>query len=95
MIIRLILAAGFLFLQFTYCFASPTDDRTLLCKEGISVIPYPQSVVLHGDYFVFRNPEIIHIDKAASDEELFAANELSLHLKSEWGLNCKIVTFIF
>ena len=92
MINRLVLAAGFLFLQFTYCFASPAYDRTLLCKEGISVIPYPQSVVLHGDDFVFRNPGIIRIDKAASDEDLFAANELSLQLKSQWGLDCKIVT---
>jgi hypothetical protein len=88
----LILPVVFLMFHFSHSNASPDYDKTLLWKQGIALIPSPQSVVLNGDDFIFRNLEIIHIDKTASDEDLFVANELSLQMKSQWGINCKIVT---
>jgi hexosaminidase len=92
MINRLFTAAVFLILQMIISFASGVNGKTLLFKEGLFVIPYPQSVVLQGNDYTFGKLVDIHIEKGLSDANLFAANELSLLLRSEFGLDCRIIS---
>lgn len=66
-------------------------EITQLAKFGIAIIPYPQSVVLTGDKFVFSEPVRIHIGNKASPEDQFAAAELCLQLKDQWGIECEII----
>ena len=65
-------------------------DETILWKSGISIIPYPQSVVLTGDDFVLSGVIQIHLDKGASAEDLFSANELGRQLKDQWGIQYSV-----
>ena len=69
---------------------STGKDETPLWDRGISIIPYPQSVVLQGDAFYFSDIVQIQIDKGASPEDLFEANELGRQLKDQYGINCQI-----
>lgn len=69
---------------------SSTSDETQLWKTGITIIPYPQYVVFQGDDFILSDIVQIHVDKGASPEDLFAANELSRQLKDQWRIECQI-----
>ena len=69
---------------------SSNDGETTLWKSGISIIPYPQSVVIQGDDFLLSGIVKIQIDKRASEEDVFTANELSRQLKDQWGINSEI-----
>jgi len=71
-------------------FARGSADNTDLWKNGIAVIPYPQSVVFKGDDFILSDHVLIHYDKSASDADLFAINELSRELNELFGIRCKI-----
>jgi hexosaminidase len=67
------------------------NDETILWKSGISIIPYPQSVVLRGNDFVLPEVIQIHLDKGAPAEDLFSANELGRQLKDQWGIQYKVI----
>jgi len=71
-------------------FADTLEEITGLHKIGISIIPYPQSVKLQGGDFTFGGESVISLDKGASPEDRFAADELTRRMKEEWGLNCRI-----
>lgn len=92
MINRFFAAAAFLNLQMILSFASGIDVKTLLFNEGISVIPYPQSVVLQGNDYIFRKLVDINVEKGLSGADLSAAEELRLLLKSEFGLDSRIIS---
>jgi hypothetical protein len=85
----ILLCFGILVLQGTRA-ESSVPDETLLWKSGISIIPYPKSVVLTEGEFVMSGVIQISLDKGASPEDLFSANELSNQLKEQWGIQCQI-----
>ncbi len=85
----LILITVLLSLSATLAYSIETGVSPLW-KERIAIIPYPQSVVIAGEDFVFPDEVQIHVDGNASPEDLFAADELCRQLKDQWGLNCRI-----
>ena len=64
--------------------------ETELWQNGISLIPYPQAVEMGGDDFIFEDQIDIQTDKGASQEDTFAAGDLSQRLKAEWNTECRI-----
>jgi hexosaminidase len=66
------------------------DGHSALWNSGITLIPYPHSVVLEGDDFVFDELTFIRTDKEASEEDIFAADELRQQLRDRWGINSQI-----
>jgi Glycosyl hydrolase family 20, domain 2 len=66
------------------------DEHSALWKAGITLIPYPHSVVLEGDDFVLDEKIFIRTDKRASQDEIFAAEELRQQLRDRWGINSQI-----
>lgn len=66
------------------------DGHSALWKAGITLIPYPHSVVLEGDDFVLDENIFIRTDKGASQDEIFAADELRQQLRDRWGINSQI-----
>lgn len=85
----LFLIIAFLLLPGTSGYSSKPDE-TLLRKSGISIIPYPQSVVFRGTDFILSGPVKIHLDKGASREDIFTANELIRQLRDQWRIICAI-----
>jgi hexosaminidase len=71
-------------------FASVREGETALKKEGYTVIPYPQSVVIGGPAYDFESGVNITVDKKAPEEELFTARELSAQLREQWGIESTI-----
>ena len=69
---------------------SSEPDETLLRKSGISIIPYPQSVIFRGTDFILSGSVKIHLDKGASPEDIFTANELIRQLRDQWRIICNI-----
>ena len=85
----LLLCFGILILHVTRAESSEPDE-TLLWKSGISVIPYPKTVVLTDGDFVMSEVIQISLDKGASPQDLFSANELSRQLREQWDIQCRI-----
>ena len=69
---------------------SQVKGETILWNAGISIIPYPQSVVLTGNDFVLSGVILIHLDKGASAEDHFSANELGRQLNDQWGIQYSV-----
>jgi len=85
----LLLVIAFLLLPGTRGYSSE-PDKSLLWKSGISIIPYPQSVVFRGTDFILSGTIKIHLDKGASPEDIFTANELIRQLRDQWRIICVI-----
>jgi hypothetical protein len=68
------------------------SGNATLRNEGITVIPYPRSVSLGGDDFIFVDKINIRTDKRASPEEKFAAGELDRLLNEQWNITGQITT---
>lgn len=66
------------------------NSESTLWDMGINVIPYPQSVVLTGNDFVFDGKVYIRIEGKASDEDLFSAEELHRGLEDRWNIDCQV-----
>lgn len=64
--------------------------ETELWRDGISLIPYPQSVEMGGENFIFEKQIDILVDKGALPEDMFAAEELSRWLSEQWNVKCRI-----
>jgi hexosaminidase len=71
--------------------ASSAGNTSILLKEGIGVIPYPGSVVLTGDDFIFDDIVNIRIDMGTSKEDQFSAAELCRLLRDQWDITGRIV----
>lgn len=63
-----------------------------LKQAGIDIIPYPQSVSFKSGDFDFSGMITICVDKQASSDDLFAAEELVRQLKETWGFNSEITS---
>ncbi len=64
--------------------------ETELWRHGISLIPYPRTVEMGGEDFMFEKQIDILIDQGATPEDVFAAEELSRHLNEQWNVECRI-----
>lgn len=73
-------------------FPANTPGLSLLKQAGIDIIPYPQSVSFNGKDFNFCGMITICVDKKASPDDLFAAEELVRQMKEIWGLNSEITS---
>ncbi|MEE9463398.1 MAG: beta-N-acetylhexosaminidase, partial [Bacteroidales bacterium] len=72
--------------------AIPAASQTsALLNEGIYLIPHPQEVSLGGEDFILDDELTIVLDKNASDQDRFAANELAEELKKEWGVRKTVI----
>lgn len=71
---------------------STLSAQSGLWRNGISLIPYPQELALGGEDFIFSDKIDIQIDKGASAEDLFTAEELKAQLLDQWSINCRITT---
>ena len=65
---------------------------TELSDLGLHVIPYPQEVEAGGAAFVLGKKVAIAIDKNASAEDRFAAQQLVKSLKEEYGIDAALTT---
>ena len=63
---------------------------TELSKLGLSVIPYPQEVIVRGEIFHFSNKIIIVVGESASPEDVFTAEELVRNLKNNFSVDATI-----
>jgi hexosaminidase len=64
--------------------------QTVLWKEGISLIPYPQEVNLGGDNFVFAGGVNIVLDNESPAADRFAASDLAARLKEDLGIDARV-----
>ncbi len=71
--------------------ASVPDTLTLLWQAGIRLIPYPQSVIPGSDEFALPGTFTVSVEKNASPEELFAADDLIRQLSGKFGLQGRTV----
>lgn len=71
---------------------SQGNDPYSLWKEGIGVIPFPKYLALTGDNFILDSVVNIKIDRGLSEEDRFAAAELSALLQEQWGVKSRITT---
>ena len=65
-------------------------QSTELYDLGLSVIPYPQEVTVGGGNFVLSKGVIIAVDKNASAEDRFTAEELARTLKTDFDIDASI-----
>ncbi len=65
---------------------------TELSDLGLYVIPYPQEVVTEGEGLAVSGKIVIIIDKTATPEDRFAAGQLAVSLKDEYGIEASITT---
>ncbi len=63
-----------------------TTAQTNLFQQGIAIIPYPKEVRLTGSDFTLNSAVNIVLDKNASANDRFAAEELSKYLRDELKL---------
>jgi len=81
-----LVSVAFLFISIGVTRAAETE----LWRNGISLIPYPRTVEMGGEDFVFEKQVDIIIDRGANPEDLFAAEELSRQLNEQWNIECRI-----
>jgi hypothetical protein len=65
-------------------------QTTPLSQAGIDIIPYPKQVQLKDGEFQLPKNAVIVIDKNASEEDRFAADELAKGLKEKFGLQTTV-----
>ncbi|MFC1614359.1 beta-N-acetylhexosaminidase [Gemmatimonadota bacterium] len=65
-------------------------EHSLLWREGISLIPYPQQVESGGEDFVFGSSVTLVMDPNAGEADRFAAEDLAARLKSDWGIEAHL-----
>ncbi|HUQ67731.1 MAG TPA: beta-N-acetylhexosaminidase [Flavitalea sp.] len=65
-------------------------QETALSKAGISIIPYPKEVKIKGSDYVFSNATTITLDENASENDKFAADQLSKYLLEEYAIKTSI-----
>lgn len=66
------------------------SQETELAKNDIHIIPYPKEVHLTGNDFILSGEISIVLDKNASDNEKFSAQQLSAFLKEKSGLSIPV-----
>ncbi len=66
------------------------QTESLLYKEGIHLIPYPQKVAFTGEDFFTGEEVAIVLDSNASEKDKFAAGELQKQLEQEWKIKATI-----
>ncbi len=66
--------------------ASGSGSESILFKEGIYLIPYPQEVSLEGGIFELGKEISIVLDRNASEGDRFAASDLADQLHKRWGV---------
>jgi len=76
----------------TACLVPLKLPATELSNLGLSVIPYPQEVVITGENFRFSKKVIIVIGEKASPEDVFTAQELVRNLKRDFGIDAALST---
>ncbi|MCF6332319.1 MAG: beta-N-acetylhexosaminidase [Draconibacterium sp.] len=76
----------FLLMFFLFQFLNLKSYSTDLFDLGLYVIPYPQQVMLGGDDFIFTDDLTVVLDKDATEDDKFTANELLNDLQKEWGI---------
>ena len=72
--------------------ASVVAQETELWSKGISIIPYPQKVEMNGEGFRFKKKLSIFIDKDASPEDKFTAEELGRRLQEQFNIGSNITS---
>lgn len=77
-----------LLLSGTHSFSQETD----LVKNGIHIIPYPKEVQITGNDFNLSGNIAIVLDKNASANEKFSAEQLSVFLKEQFALSASIAS---
>lgn len=65
-------------------------QQTALSKLGIEVIPYPRQVQILETEFLIDPAVTLVLDKSASAQDRFAAEELIRHLREETGVSMSI-----
>lgn len=68
-----------------FCQTSPMQESELT-KAGIHLIPYPREVKLEGADFRLEGPLTIVLDKNATENDRFAATQLTDHLNKDLGI---------
>ncbi|HEX8041563.1 MAG TPA: beta-N-acetylhexosaminidase, partial [Chryseosolibacter sp.] len=63
-----------------------------LSDLGLYVIPYPKEVVTGGEGLAFAGRILIVIDKNAPAEDRFAAEQLAVSLKDEFGIEASVTS---
>ena len=86
--IRVVFSLTLVFI-FSLSFAASGSD---LYQQGIHLIPYPQEVVLEGADFELEGGISIVLDKAASQADRFAAEDLAAQLLKDFGVQARIGT---
>lgn len=76
----------FLLLLTTNSMAQPLADA------GLHVIPYPQEVEIKGAGFGLTGSTVIVVDRNASVQDKFAAEQLSRSLREEFGIEAPVTT---
>jgi hexosaminidase len=66
------------------------QELTELARAGIQLIPYPQEVALKGPGFRIQNNVAVVLDKNATSNDKFAAEELVGFLRSEFNVNARV-----
>src|SRR6478735_3171871 len=66
-------------------------QQTALSQKGIAIIPYPKQVTFIGSNFILDNNIAIVVDKKATKNDQFAADELSKYMLQVLGVRSKIV----
>ena len=74
------------------CLVPLKIQATELSNLGLSVIPYPQEVIVRGENFRFSKKIIIVIGESASPEDVFTAEELVRNLKKDFDIDATIST---
>ena len=67
-------------------YSSLAQEITELSKAGIHIIPYPQEVKLRGDDFTLGKKLTIVLDKTATENDKFAADELAKYLNEKLNI---------
>ena len=71
---------------FLFNYTSLAQETTELSKAGIHIIPYPQAVKLRGDDFTLGKKLTIVLDKTATENDKFAADELAKYLNEKLNI---------
>jgi len=61
-----------------------SDSESLLWRQGVSLIPYPQEVLPGGEDFYFAPKVSIVLDQGADEQDRFYAQELATRLAEDW-----------
>lgn len=88
-LISFIIAVLFIVMIQGFTFVSIAAGSTV---NDLNIIPYPQQVSLNGKTLVLKKSLSIFLDKNHSQSDLFTAEELARDLKTERGIDAKIIS---